>query len=67
MASAFVTEIRERVERLEIPFNRDGFDKYGISKKHLVIFMTALGWMYRSYFKVRVRGHNLLHDRITKC
>ena len=53
---SFVDEIRSRVERLEIPFNREGFDKYGVSKKHLVVFMTALGWMYRNYFNVRVQG-----------
>jgi 1-acyl-sn-glycerol-3-phosphate acyltransferase len=56
MASAFVQEIQDRVERLEIPFNREGFDKYGISKKHLVVFFTALGWMYRNYFRVKVYG-----------
>lgn len=56
MASSLVAEIQERVDRLEIPFNRDGFDKYGISKKHLVVFFTALGWMYRSYFRVKVKG-----------
>ncbi len=56
MASSFVREIQERVDRLELPFNREGFDKYGISKKHLVIFFTALGWMYRNYFRVKVDG-----------
>jgi 1-acyl-sn-glycerol-3-phosphate acyltransferase len=56
MATPFVNEIRERVDRLEIPFNREGYDKYGISKKHLAIFFTALGWMYRNYFRVRVHG-----------
>jgi 1-acyl-sn-glycerol-3-phosphate acyltransferase len=52
----FHDEIRARVEHLELPFNREGFDKYGISKKHLGIFFTALGWMYRNYFRVRVHG-----------
>jgi 1-acyl-sn-glycerol-3-phosphate acyltransferase len=56
MASAFVREIRDRVDRLELPFNQEGFDKYGISKKHLVVFFTALGWMYRNYFRVKVSG-----------
>lgn len=53
---SFVGEVRERVERLEIPFNREGYDKYGVSKKHLTVFMTALGWMYRNYFRVTVQG-----------
>lgn len=52
----FHDEIRARVEHLELPFNREGFDKYGISKKHLTIFFTALGWMYRNYFRVRTQG-----------
>jgi 1-acyl-sn-glycerol-3-phosphate acyltransferase len=52
----FHDEIRARVEHLELPFNREGFDKYGISKKHLGIFFTALGWMYKNYFRVRVSG-----------
>ena len=52
----FHDEIRARVEHLELPFNREGFDKYGISKKHLTIFFTALGWMYRNYFRVRTHG-----------
>ena len=56
MANSFVREIRERVDGLELPFNREGFDKYGISKKHLVTFFTALGWMYRNYFRIRVHG-----------
>lgn len=56
MASQLVTEIRARVDRLELPFNREGFDKYGVSKRHLVIFFSALAWFYRHYFRVRVRG-----------
>jgi 1-acyl-sn-glycerol-3-phosphate acyltransferase len=54
--SAFTREIQERVDALEIAFNREGFDKYGISKKHLRIFHTALGWMYRNYFRVTTSG-----------
>jgi 1-acyl-sn-glycerol-3-phosphate acyltransferase len=48
--------VSERVDRLEIPFNRYGVDPYGISKKHLVLGMTALSFLYRHYFGVRVRG-----------
>lgn len=54
--ASLVRDIEERIERLEIPFNRDGFDKYGTSKKHLKLFFTVLGWMYRSYFRVSVHG-----------
>lgn len=56
MASALVTEIKERVDRLEIAFNRDGYDKFGTSKRHLVVFFSALGWFYRSYFRITVSG-----------
>lgn len=56
MATRLTAEIHDRVDGLELPFNREGFDKYGISKKHLAVFFTALGWMYRSYFRVRVHG-----------
>ena len=54
--TALTRDIRDRIERLEIPFNRDGYDKYGVSKKHLAIFFSALGWMYRNYFRVTVHG-----------
>ena len=36
-------EVRERVERLEIPFNACGVDPYGISNAHLARFFTMLG------------------------
>lgn len=48
--------IVDRVERLEIPFNRYGLDPYGISQKHLATFYTALGWLYEHYFDVSVYG-----------
>lgn len=56
MAPVLVNEIKNRVARLEIAFNRDGYDKFGTSKKHLVVFFSALGWLYRSYFRVKVSG-----------
>jgi 1-acyl-sn-glycerol-3-phosphate acyltransferase len=49
-------EVEARIDRLEIPFQAHGFDKYGTSKWHLRVFFTALGWMYRTYFRVRVHG-----------
>jgi 1-acyl-sn-glycerol-3-phosphate acyltransferase len=48
--------VKERVERLEIPFSRYGVDPYGVSKKHLVVAMTALAYFYRHYFHVQVHG-----------
>lgn len=48
--------IRDRVDRLEIPFNALGVDPYGISKKHLTVAMKALGFLYKHYFSVEAHG-----------
>lgn len=48
--------IRELVNRLELPFNALGVDPYGVSKKHLVVFFSALGFLYRHYFRVQAEG-----------
>lgn len=49
-------DVRNRVERLELPFNTLGVDPYGVSKRHLRLSMTALAAMYRWYFSVQTRG-----------
>lgn len=49
-------EVRERVKRLEIPFNTCGVDPYGISREHLATFYSMLGFLYRRYFSVKVFG-----------
>lgn len=49
-------EIRERIDRLELPFNAFGTDPYGISKKHLAVGLGMLAWLYRKYFTVSVYG-----------
>lgn len=49
-------EVRERLERLELPFNAYGVDPYGISKSHLGPFFTALKPLFRHYFSVESRG-----------
>lgn len=48
--------IRDLVDRLELPFNALGLDPWGISKKHLVVFFSALGLLYRRYFRVQAVG-----------
>ena len=48
--------VADRVDRLELPFNRYGVDPYGISKKHLVVGMSALSFLYKHYFHVGVHG-----------
>ncbi len=49
-------EVRERVDRLELPFNALGVDPYGTSKAHLRIALTALAAAYRYYFTVETLG-----------
>jgi 1-acyl-sn-glycerol-3-phosphate acyltransferase len=48
--------VEARIHRLEIPFNANGVDPYGVSKKHLGIAFSALRFFYRRYFTVEVRG-----------
>jgi 1-acyl-sn-glycerol-3-phosphate acyltransferase len=56
MSSFSSAEARERVERLELPFNSYGLDPFGISKEHLAVFYSTLGLFYRHYFRVRTYG-----------
>ena len=49
-------DVDERLERLEIPFNKNGLDPYGISKRHVRFFMRMLGFAYRYYFRCTVHG-----------
>jgi 1-acyl-sn-glycerol-3-phosphate acyltransferase len=49
-------EVRQRVDRLELPFNAIGVDPYGTSKTHLRIALTPLAAAYRYYFTVETRG-----------
>ncbi len=51
-----ISEVNERVERLDLPFNTYGLDKFGVSKDHLARFLTFLGVFYRHYFNVQVFG-----------
>ena len=55
--------IWERVQRIELPFNRYGIDPYGVSQEHLAAFYTVLVWMYESYFDVSVYGIENIPDR----
>ncbi len=49
-------EVRERTDRLELPFSRFGVDNYGVSKKHLAYWFTLLGVLYKQYFRVKAHG-----------
>ena len=52
-------EVRERMTRLELPFNACGVDPFGISRDYLARFYGMLGFLYKTYF--RVRAHGLEH------
>lgn len=54
--SSLAEQIRERVERLEIPFNSAGIDPYGISKEHLRRAADLFTLAYRRYFRVECHG-----------
>jgi 1-acyl-sn-glycerol-3-phosphate acyltransferase len=49
-------EVRERVGRIELPFNAYGLDPFGISREHLALFYSVLTPLYRRYFRVRTFG-----------
>lgn len=49
-------EVRARVARMEIPFNRHGVDPFGASRDDVARMMAVLGWFYRRYFEVTVSG-----------
>jgi 1-acyl-sn-glycerol-3-phosphate acyltransferase len=55
--------VRERVDRLEIPWNRHGVDPYGTSKNDVARMFSVLGWFYRRYFDVTVHGIEHLPPR----
>lgn len=56
MAFLIDPEVAARVDRLQIPFNAQGVDPYGVSKKYVARAMTMLTLLYRRYFRVSVFG-----------
>lgn len=49
-------EVRERVDRLDIPFNRYGIDPYGIDREYVAAFFSVMKLLYRPYLRVKVEG-----------
>jgi 1-acyl-sn-glycerol-3-phosphate acyltransferase len=49
-------EVAERLERVELAFDRAGVDPFGLSKWHLLHGYRALKFLYRNYFKVVSHG-----------
>ncbi|MCA9596097.1 MAG: acyltransferase family protein [Myxococcales bacterium] len=56
MSALVLPEVEERLARLELPFNRDGLDPYGVSREHLGRIFSALYPFYRHYFRCTVHG-----------
>jgi 1-acyl-sn-glycerol-3-phosphate acyltransferase len=56
-------EVLERVELLELPFNRHGIDPFGISKEEIARAYTISGWFLNSYFKTSVYGTDYVPPR----
>ncbi|MEZ4224564.1 MAG: 1-acyl-sn-glycerol-3-phosphate acyltransferase [Polyangiaceae bacterium] len=48
--------VEERLQRMELPFNRDGIDPYGVSRKDVGRFMSMLSIFYHQYFRCSVHG-----------
>ncbi len=58
--TATLPEVRERLARLDVPFNALGIDPYGISKEHIGTFMSGLRLLHANYFRIRSFGiHNV--------
>jgi len=53
---AHADDIDSRAARLALPFNRFGYDPYGISRKHIAWGMHVFRALYRTYFRVKTFG-----------
>jgi len=49
-------EIIERVDALELPFNKHGLGPFGTNKRDLRRFLRMGAWLYRNYFEMQVFG-----------
>lgn len=58
-----VMELDELLKKIDIPFNEQGIDPYGISRNHLKVLYPAAKWIYRNYFKVKTIGIENVPDQ----
>jgi 1-acyl-sn-glycerol-3-phosphate acyltransferase len=56
-------KVRERVDRLEIPFSDHGIDPYGIGKNELAFGFSLLEILYKYYFWVESYGRENIPAR----
>ena len=57
------SEVRARLDHLELPFNSYGIDPYGISKETIGFFMSAVRPFYRTYFSCEAHGLEHIPER----
>ncbi len=51
-----IMELDKLLDRIDIPFNEQGIDPYGISRNHIKAFFPVVKWFYRNYFRVKSIG-----------
>lgn len=49
-------DVRARVRRMDIPFNRHGIDLFGTAEVEVSRMLTTFGWFYKHYFDVTSYG-----------
>ncbi|MBM4291697.1 MAG: acyltransferase family protein [Deltaproteobacteria bacterium] len=49
-------EVEARLDRLDVTFGPYGYDRLGLSRRHIGAFYSALEPLYRRYFRVAVSG-----------
>ena len=50
------SDVRQRLERIELPFNDHGLDPYGIDREHLGFLFSTFGLFYKQYFRCKAFG-----------
>ena len=50
------SDVQARLNELDLDFNAYGHDPVGISRAHLGVFYSMLGFFYKSYFRVNTVG-----------
>ena len=50
------SSVQERLDDLDLDFNVYGYDPVGISREHLGVFYSMLGFFYKQYFRVQTTG-----------
>ena len=56
-------DIRDRIDRLELPFDSRGVDTFGVSRWHLEKAFRVTSLLYKNYFQVRVSGRENIPQR----